>query len=240
MIMRYKVVKSARRTVSLEVAAGKVTVRAPYSMRRKDIKAYVNENEDWIRQKRKEYPRRLKGRRLTADDLEMLTVRAHGIFTQLVRECSAQLGVKYNHIHIHHKKNKWGHCSAHRTLNFNCLLLMMPREVLHSVVWQVLCRLKYRCNKRKFKKELYRVCPNYDIYAEWLKKNKKDYTRRLPRKSAESQDAVVLESVEQPLFIETQAPKLKGKEKAKARKEAKAAAKMEKEIRRAEAKIFKF
>ena len=57
MIMRYKVVKSARRTVSLEVAAGKVTVRAPYSMRRKDIKAYVNENEDWIRQKRKEYPR---------------------------------------------------------------------------------------------------------------------------------------------------------------------------------------
>lgn len=238
--MRYKVIKSARRTVNLEVGAGKVTVYAPQTMRRKDIRAYVNENKDWVRQKLKEYPKGLKGRRLTAEDLELLTARAHEVFTQLVREYSAEIGVKYNRICIHHKKNKWGHYSSRRTLHFNCLLLMMPCEVLHSVVWQVLCRLKYRCNKRKFQKELARVCPNYDIYATWLKKNKKDFTRRLPRKIAEPKNEVVLANVDQPQFAEVNAPKLKGREKAKARKAAKAEAKMAKEIQRAEKKNFKF
>ena len=191
--MRYKIVKSARPTIALEVAAGKVTVRAPHVMRRKDIKAYVNENEDWIRQKLKEYPKGLKGRLLTADDLEFLNKRANEVFTQLVREYSAHLGVRYNRICIHHKKNKWGHCSARRTLNFNCLLLMMPREVLHSVVWYVLCRLKYRFNKKKFKRELARVCPHYDVYADWIKKNRKDITRRLP-KAIKQNEAQVIEN----------------------------------------------
>ena len=194
MIMRYKVIKSVRENICLEVGAGRVTVRAPQALRRRDIRAYIKENEDWIRQKLKEYPKGLKGRRLKEEDLDLLTARANEIFSQLVREFSAHLGVRYNAIHIHHKKNKWGRFSSGRNLHFNCLLLMMPCEVLHSVVWHTLCRLKYRFNKAKFKKELARVCPHYETYAQWLKKNGKDFTRRLP-KSSQKEDAKAIQPI---------------------------------------------
>ena len=87
--MRYKVIKSVRENICLEVGAGRVTVRAPQALRRRDIRAYVKENEDWIRQKLKEYPRGLKGRRLKEEDLDLLTSRANEVFSQVVREFSA-------------------------------------------------------------------------------------------------------------------------------------------------------
>ena len=199
--MRYKMIRTEQQEIVLEVKAGKLTVRAPRKMRKKDVNAYVAENEALIRQKLKEYPKGVKGKLLNEEDFERLIARANEIFPQLVQQYALQLGVKYNRICIHSKKNKWGYCSTRKTLNFNCLLLLMPREVLHSVVLRELCHLKFKHNKKKFKNELSRVCPNYVDYEKWIQQNGKDITRRLPSKIAASQKKPVqVEPAIQPQF----------------------------------------
>lgn len=179
--MRYKIIRSDRQTVGLEVEAGKVLVRAPRKMRKKEIKEFVKENKKWIRQKLKEFPKRRKGRALSKRDIAELTEQARATIPSRVQYYAARIGVDYNRITIRHQKTRWGSCSGKRNLNFNCLLLLAPVEIMDSVIIHELCHLKHMNHSRDFYNELYRICPNYDYYDQWLKKNGKDIIRRMTR-----------------------------------------------------------
>ena len=180
--MIYKVIKSDRQTMELEVKEGKVTVRAPRKTRRKEIKIFVNENKEWIRQKLKEFPKGTNGKVLTKEELEDLMNQARAVIPQRVREYASILGVDYNRVTIRHQKTRWGSCSGKKNLNFNCLLLLTPIEVMDSVIIHELCHLKYMNHSREFYDELCRVYPNYEQCNKWLKANGAAIIRRLPRK----------------------------------------------------------
>ena len=49
--MQYRVIKSDRKTVALQIKAGEVIVRAPRAMRQDEIADFVARHEDWIRKK---------------------------------------------------------------------------------------------------------------------------------------------------------------------------------------------
>jgi predicted metal-dependent hydrolase len=82
---------------------------------------------------------------------------------------------------IRHQKTKWGSCSGKKNLNFNCLLLLTPTEVMDSVIIHELCHLKYMNHSKEFYNEVLRVCPNYKQYDRWLKQNGGGIIRRLPK-----------------------------------------------------------
>ena len=56
-------------------------------------------------------------------------------------------------------------------LNFNCLLVAMPPEVLDSVVVHELCHRKHLDHSKEFYADVYRVFPDYDRCNKWLKEN---------------------------------------------------------------------
>lgn len=169
--MKYKIIRSDRQTVGLEVEAGKVTVRAPRKMSRRDIAAFVKENNAWINQKLKQFPKRVKGSPLSEEDIKALTERAKTIIPPRVQYYAAAIGVNYNRVTIRHQKTKWGSCSGRKNLNFNCLLLFTPVEVMDSVIVHELCHLKHMNHSKDFYDELHRFCPHYDQYDRWLKEN---------------------------------------------------------------------
>ena len=70
---------------------------------------------------------------------------------------------------IRNQKTRWGSCSSNGRLNFNCLLMLAPREVLDSVVVHELCHLKEMNHSDRFYAEVYRVFPEYDRCSRWLK-----------------------------------------------------------------------
>ena len=69
------------------------------------------------------------------------------------------------------QKSRWGSCSVDRNLNFNCLLVLMPPEILDSVVVHELCHRRHMNHSKEFYDEVLRIFPDYKRCNKWLKQN---------------------------------------------------------------------
>ena len=180
--MQYRIIRSDRKTVALQIKAGEVTVRAPRTMRNDEIAAFVARHEDWIRKKLAAFPKQPSGPTITEEGIRLLSERARDIIPPRVAYYASLIGVDYNRVTIRHQKTKWGSCSGKKNLNFNCLLLLTPTEVMDSVIVHELCHLKHMNHSKEFYNEVLRVCPNYKQYDRWLKQNGGDLSRRMSNK----------------------------------------------------------
>lgn len=182
--MKYKLVKSRRKTISLEIRGGELIVRAPLFTSRLAVELYIAKNEDWIQrqlQRMESEKAQLSGiERLTEQELSELKKQAKSVFAERVAHYAPLVGVKPERITIRAQKTKWGSCSSKHNLNFNCLLLLAPPEVLDSVVVHELCHLKHMNHSQAFYDELLRVFPDYRRCDRWLKEHGNELMARLP------------------------------------------------------------
>ncbi len=171
-----EVVRSYRKTIGLEVKKdGRVLVRAPVGFPTADIKRFVSDHEDWI-QKHLEMVRKRAQQpaprdRLTMDEIRALAEKAKKVIPERVEHYAPLIGVTYGRITIRNQKSRWGSCSAKGNLNFNCLLMLTPIEVLDSVVVHELCHRKFMNHSRQFYDEVLRVFPEYKKWHKWLRDN---------------------------------------------------------------------
>lgn len=97
--------------------------------------------------------------------------KALKIILERVRYYAPLIGVTYGRITVRNQKTRWGSCSEKGNLNFNCLLVMTPPEVLDAVIVHELCHRKHMNHSKAFYEEVYRVFPEYDKWDKWLKEN---------------------------------------------------------------------
>ena len=97
--------------------------------------------------------------------------RAALVIPERVAHFAPLVGVDYGSITIRSQKTRWGSCSSKGNLNFNCLLLLAPPEVLDYVVVHELCHRKQMNHSPRFWAEVGRVLPDYKIRVKWLKEN---------------------------------------------------------------------
>ncbi|MCQ2082718.1 MAG: M48 family metallopeptidase [Lachnospiraceae bacterium] len=117
---------------------------------------------------------------LTDKEIKKLTQKAKILIPNRVEHYAKMMGVHYDRITIRHQSTRWGSCSSNKNLNFNCLLLLMPLEVIDSVIVHELCHLIHMDHSKAFYEEVYRYCPNYKELNKWLKENGASIIRRLP------------------------------------------------------------
>ncbi|MCD8232338.1 MAG: M48 family metallopeptidase [Clostridiales bacterium] len=181
--MKYRVIRSNRKTFGIEVTNKGVLIRAPYYATNEKIEEIVRKNDAWIRRKLAAFEEELGseavGELLSMDEIRALAERAKEIIPKRVAYYAPLIGVTYGRITIRNQKTRWGSCSAKGNLNFNCLLMLAPPEVLDSVVVHELCHRKQMNHSREFYAEVLRVFPEYYKWNGWLKENGQALIRRM-------------------------------------------------------------
>lgn len=174
--MKVTVIRSNRKTVAIQVNSDlSVTVRAPRSASEKDIEEILKKKEAWISkhiEKIKEAKERFEAEpteKLTREKVIALAEEALKVIPERVEYFAKVIGVTYGKITIRNQKTRWGSCSSKGNLNFNCLLMLAPPEVLDYVVIHELCHRKQMNHSKAFWLEVEKVLPNYKEVRKWLK-----------------------------------------------------------------------
>ena len=183
MQLQYQVVYSRRKTLGLEIREGRLTVRAPAGTPRTEIEKLIREKQHWIETHLERSRERTENAaavpKLSCEELQALGERAVKVIPERVRYYARQIGVQPRKITIRNQKTRWGSCSAGGNLNFNCLLMLAPAEVLDSVVVHELCHMKEMNHSERFYREVYRVFPDYDRCHGWLKEHGAELMARM-------------------------------------------------------------
>lgn len=116
---------------------------------------------------------------LTREDIHILAKEALRVIPERVAYYAPKVGVTYRRITIRNQRSRWGSCSGKKNLNFNCLLMLAPPEVLDSVVVHELCHLLEMNHSKKFYEQVLRVYPDYYRDHEWLKTHGEKLLRRM-------------------------------------------------------------
>ena len=108
---------------------------------------------------------------LTMKDIRKLADQASVVIPKRVEYFAEKIPVTYGRITIRNQKTRWGSCSSKGNLNFNCLLMLAPPEVLDYVVVHELCHRKEMNHSERFWREVENILPDYRERKKWLKEN---------------------------------------------------------------------
>lgn len=173
--MKYEIIRSGRKTVAIQIKDGQITVRAPLHATLSEIDKVVIDNSAWIQKQLKKAQERDARHQglvpLSAEELQALANRALEVIPPRVKYYAEKIGVTYGRITIRNQRSRWGSCSSRGNLNFNCLLMLAPPEVLDSVIVHELCHRKQMNHSAKFYSEIERVFPEYRKWHDWLRQN---------------------------------------------------------------------
>lgn len=182
--MKFEVIRSNRKTLGAEIIGGKLIIRAPFFATNKEIDRFMLKNKKWIethlaKAQAKEQAK-ASVRKLTQEEINALASRAKEVIPERVAYYAPFVGVTYGRITIRRQRSRWGSCSSKGNLNFNCLLMLAPPEVLDSVVVHELCHRKEMNHSKRFYNEVLRVFPDYREKYAWLKENGDGLIAMLP------------------------------------------------------------
>ena len=180
-----KIIRSAkRRTFCLEIKPREgLIVRVPLLATQEQVEKFIDDHKDWIEKHLNAMEERQQETasvdKLSIDEIRALADKALKVIPERVRHYALLLGVKYGRITIRNQRSRWGSCSGRKNLNFNCLLMLTPPEVIDSVVVHELAHLKEMNHSDRFYAEVLRVFPDYWKWQDWLKENGKAIMARM-------------------------------------------------------------
>ena len=178
-MFEYSIVKSNRKSIAIQIQPeGNVIVRAPKRMRMEEIKRFVESKAEWI-EKHLSNCTSQNQEELTDQEIQALREKARALVTERVQYYAPLIGVTYNQIVIRAQHTRWGSCSSKGNLNFNCLLALVPPEVLDYVVVHELCHRKELNHSERFWNEVAKILPDYKTRKKWLKDNGSNLIARL-------------------------------------------------------------
>ena len=181
---KYTIIKSLRKSCSITVERdGTVTIHAPFFMSEKKINKIIEERKEWIEKAQKKIANRAEKLSsltpITSSEIDSLKATAKPIIEKKVRFFADKTGVEYGKITIRNQKTRYGSCTATGNLNFNCLIMLMPEEIIDYVIVHELCHIKEMNHSHRFWKAVEDILPDYKERRKWLKLNGNIFIERM-------------------------------------------------------------
>lgn len=168
-----RLIRARRKTLSIRITQeGNLEIRAPLGMPKGEIEAFLKEKAQWIETHRaKVLAEYAQGQEAPLGEKEILTLaeQMRQRLPEKLNRHAASMGVTFGRVTIRCQQTRWGSCSGKGNLNFNCLLMLAPEEVLDYVVVHELAHRKQMNHSALFWQEVERECPDYKKSLRWLK-----------------------------------------------------------------------
>lgn len=181
--IKISIIRSNRKTLSIQLKPGEIIARAPLRMKDKEIYKFIDSKKLWIEKNLAKIEEREKAignaESFTEKEIKALAEKAKTIISERVQYYAPKIGVTYNRVTVRCQRTRWGSCSSKGNLNFNCLLALFPIEIIDSVVVHELCHRKHMNHSPQFYAEIEKVFPEYKRCNKWLKDNGGVYMARL-------------------------------------------------------------
>lgn len=167
-----RLIRARRKTLSIRITQeGNLEIRAPLGMPKGEIEAFLKEKAQWIETYRaKVLAEYAQGQEAPLGEEEILTLaeQMRQRLPEKLNRHAASMGVTFGRVTIRCQQTRWGSCSSRGNLNFNCLLMLAPEEVLDYVVVHELAHRKQMNHSALFWQEVERECPDYKKSLRWL------------------------------------------------------------------------
>ncbi len=162
-MLEYKVIYSARRTVTLTFDKdGTLLLRAPIGMGKKQLETIVREHAAWIEKHKIRAKKRAKAEEaLTEEYIATLKKMAKEHLVPLTAHYAKILGVSYGRVTITSAKTRFGSCSSKGNISYSYRLMRYPTEAWEYVVVHELCHRFYMDHSQAFYKKIESVLPDY-------------------------------------------------------------------------------
>lgn len=160
----YELIRSRRRTLALEITEDcRIVVRAPRTLPRSRIDAYVESHAAWIDQHLEIQRRRADARppAPTEAELVMLKSRAMEVLPPKIAYWSEIMGVVPTGFRVTAARRRYGSCSGKNSLCFSCFLMNCPDAAIDLVVVHELCHILEKNHGPGFYAMLSRYLPDY-------------------------------------------------------------------------------
>lgn len=173
----YKLIRSDRRSIGIQITAEGVVVRAPKGLSAAEIDRFVQNKRAWIESHLAKMPTAQP--KFSGEEIHALADEALKVIPERVRHFAPLVGVTYGGITIRNQHTRWGSCSSKGNLNFNCLLMLTPDHVIDYVVVHELCHRLEMNHSARFWAQVERVLPDYRKSLQWLKAHERELIGRL-------------------------------------------------------------
>ena len=163
MLFEYKIIKSNRKTIAIQVTAeGDIIVRAPLKVSNKVIEGFVIEKKAWLEKAVASQRKKAKYKKIYSDDeVKALRKQAKEVIPKKVEFYSQLMGVKPVSIRITSAKTRYGSCSSRNTLNFSLYLMDKDERFIDYVVVHELAHIKHHNHSKDFYAFIEAFMPDY-------------------------------------------------------------------------------
>lgn len=150
----YELIRSSRRTLSLEITADlRVVVRAPYRCSAREIERFVAAHEEWIARHlitQRERAERAAQRQVTPEEEARLRALAAEVIPQRVVHYGTLMGLTPTSVRITSAQKRFGSCSSKNGLCFSWRLMQYPPEAIDYVVVHELAHIRHHNHSAAF------------------------------------------------------------------------------------------
>lgn len=98
-----------------------------------------------------------------------LVRRAHRDLVPQLEALSRELGLRYRDVRVRMQRTRWGSCSSRKSISLNAKLLLLPPELVRSVLIHELCHLAEMNHSSRFWSRVARHDPDFRVHRKSLR-----------------------------------------------------------------------